>query len=181
MTRSSHLKIAMRSGTFVRFERPFEEGHIHGYVMAVGAELFLLALVSDHIRFNGFQAFRTIDVRKLRPDPFAKFVESALKKRGESKPRKPKVSVSSLRALLLSASRAFSLVTIHREKLDADICQIGRVVRVTDGELSLLEIGPDAVWREAPTRYALKQITRVDFGGDYEDALHVVGGEPSAG
>jgi len=181
MTRTSHLRSAMRSGTFVRFNRPFEEGPVHGYVVEVGPEFFLLALVSDHIRFNGFQAFRTIDVRNLRPDPFATFVESALKRRRESKPRKPKVSVGSLRALLLSASRAFPLVAIHREKLDADICQIGRVVGVAAGKLSLLEIGPDAVWHAAPTRYALKQVTRVDFGGEYEDALHIVGGDPTAG
>jgi len=47
--------------------------------------------------------------------------------------------------------------------------------------LSLQEIGPDAVWDEASTQYTLKQITRVDFGGDYEDALHLVGGSPAAG
>jgi hypothetical protein len=171
----------MRSGTLVRFSRPFEEGAVNGYVVAVGSEVFVLALVSDHIRFNGFQAFRTIDVRNLRPDPFIMFVESALKKRRESRPRKAKVSVSSSRALSLPASRARPLVSIHREKLDADICQIGRVVSVAAGRLSLLEIGPNAVWHETPTRYALKQITRVDFGGDYEDALHIVGGEPTAG
>ena len=171
----------MRSGTLVRFNRPFEEGAVKGYVVAVGSEFFLVALVSDHIRFNGFQAFRVVDVRRLRPDPFAAFIASALKKRREAKPRKPKISVSSLRALLLSASRAFPLVTIHREKLEAATCQIGRVVGVAAGRLSLLEIGPDAVWHEVPTRYLLKQITRVDFGGDYEDALYIVGGDPTAG
>jgi hypothetical protein len=117
----------MRSGTLVRLRRPFEEGSVNGYVLTVGREFFLLALVSDHVRFNGFQALRMVDVRELRPHPFATFVESALKKRREPTPRKPKVSVRSLRALLLSASKGFPLLTIHRERVDADACHVGRL------------------------------------------------------
>jgi len=44
--------------------------------------------------------------------------------------------------------------------------------------VSLLEIGPDAVWDDKPETYRLSEITRVDFGGDYEGALHLVGGSP---
>ncbi len=110
MTRATQLKSAMRSGSLVRFNRPFEESPAEGYVVAVGPDFFLLALVSD-----------------------------------------------------------------------PDVCQIGRVMSVAATTLSLLEIDPGAVWDEAPTRYALKQITRVDFGGDYEEALHLVGGDPNAG
>jgi hypothetical protein len=179
VTLAAQLKSAMHSGTLVRFNRPFEESPAEGYIVAVGPDFFLLALVSDHIRFNGFQAMRIVDVRRLRPHPFTAFVESALKKRRERRPKKPKVSVSSLRALLLSAQKSFPLVTIHRERIDPDVCQIGRVMRVTTATLSLLEITPGAVWEEAPTQHALKQITRVDFGGDFEDALHLVGGDPT--
>lgn len=35
---------------------------------------------------------------------------------------------------------------------------------------------PDALWEEKPEIYRLSQITRVSFGGDYETALHLVGG-----
>ena len=48
------------------------------------------------------------------------------------------------------------------------------MVAVARGELSLLEIRPDATWEDTPTDYRLSQITRVNFGGDYEDALHIV-------
>jgi len=171
----------MRNRSLVRFRRPFENGVVDGYVVAVGRDLFLIALISDQIRFNGFQAFRVVDVRDLRSHPFATFMESALKKRHEPKPRKPKVSVRSLRALLLSATKLFPLVTIHRERVDADVCHIGRLVSVGEKTLAILEIGPGAVWDKFPTRYALTQVTRVDFGGDYEDALHMVGGDPPAG
>lgn len=47
--------------------------------------------------------------------------------------------------------------------------------------MSLLEIGPDALWDDEPETYRLSEITRVDFGGAYEEALHLVGGFPLTG
>jgi hypothetical protein len=44
--------------------------------------------------------------------------------------------------------------------------------------VSLLEIGPDAKWEDKPKEYRVTEITRVNFGGDYENALHLVGGVP---
>lgn len=96
-----------------------------------------------------------------------------MKKTGQRMPRKSRVSVANIEGLLLSASRAHRLVTIHREIVDADICHIGHVVDVKDGTVSLLEIGPDAKWEDNPTAYRFKDITRVDFGGGYEnDAMY---------
>jgi hypothetical protein len=138
----------------------------------------LLALVSDRIRFDGFECFRCGDVKNLRPDPYAAFVETALKKRSERRPKKPRVSVGSIEELLLSAGRAFPLVTIHREQVDPNVCWIGRVQGLDRGRLSLLEIGPDAKWKDSPEEYRVAEITRVSFGGEYENALHLVGGDP---
>ena len=52
---------------------------------------------------------------------------------------------------------------------------------VNRGRASLLEMNPDATWDDKPTEYRLSGITRVNFGGDYENALHIVGGDPAAG
>jgi len=78
---------------------------------------------------------------------------------------------------LRSAGRAFPLVAIHREKVDPDVCHIGRVVNIKRGRVVLLEIRPDATWEDGPSEYRLNEITRVNFGGDYENALHIVGGD----
>jgi len=168
----------MRARCFVRFSRRFETSTIRGYVMDVGPRFFLLALVGDRIRFDGFECFRCGDVRNLRPDLYAAFVETALRKRRELRPKKPRVSVESIEELLLSACRAFPLVTIHRERVDPGVCWIGRVQGIDRGRLSLLEIGPDAKWEDSPEEYRVAEITRVNFGGDYENALHLVGGDP---
>ena len=70
-------------------------------------------------------------------------------------------------------------MTIHREQVDPDVCSIGRVQGVNWGRVSLLEIGPDAIWEDKPDEFRIKEITRVNFGGDYENALYLVGGEPT--
>lgn len=165
----------------MRFTRRFEDGWVGGYVIAIGPEFFLLALVSDRIWFDGFECFRTSDVRRLQaPQKHAAFIEAALKKRGEHIPRKPLVNIGNIEEILTSANRAFPLVTIHREVAAQGACWIGRVLKVARGRVSFLEIGPDATWEEKPDEYKLREITRVGFGADYEDALHLVGGPPAS-
>jgi hypothetical protein len=170
----------MRARQFVRFSRRFEDFVVHGYVLDIGPRFFLLALVSDRLWFDGFECFRIADVRDIRPDPYAAFAEAALKKRGERVSRKPRVSLASVEELLLSANRAFPLVTIHREQADPDVRNIGRVVAIDRGRVSLLEINPGATWDAVPVEYRMREITRVSFGADYENALDLVGGSPPA-
>jgi hypothetical protein len=175
---SSQLKEFMRTRRLVRFNRRFEDDVVTGYVLDVGPQFFLLALVSDRLWLDGFECFRVADIRRLRPDPYEQFAERALKKRGEKKPQKPRVSLKDVQELLLTAGRAFPLVTIHREEIDPDVCWIGRVLEVTPATVRILEVCPDAAWETQPTEYHLREITHVNFAGDYEDALYLVAGEP---
>jgi hypothetical protein len=178
-TRESQLALARREKLLVNFTRPFEQGSVLGYVLDIGSQFFVMALVSDGMRLNGFQCFRLKDVRELRvPHKYSAFVEVALKKRRAQIPKESPVAVSKLQNLLLSAGRKFPLVTIHREQIDPDVCYIGRVIDVSKDFVSLLEIGPDACWDAKSERYRLSEITRVDFGGQYEEALYLVGGRP---
>ena len=172
------LREAIRERTFVRFNRKFESHNLRGYVLDVGPKFFLLALVSDRIWFDGFEVIRIADVRGLVPDPYAEFAERALELRGQRIPTNPDLDLSGIDQILNTAALAFPLTTIHREHIDPEVCWIGRVVKVEKGKLSLLEIGPDAVWDDKPTTYRTNEITRVTFGGDYEGALYLVGGEP---
>jgi hypothetical protein len=176
--KSDFLNSAMQKEALVGFRRRFEDNYVHGYVLALGAEFFVLASVSDRIRYDGYECFRIADIKK--PD-FAKntaFIEAALTARGEVRPS-CKLDVTSLETLLISASAAFPLITIHQEKRDSDVCWIGRILGVQRHNVSLLEIRPDATWCDEPSQYELKDITRVNFDGDYERALHLVGGNPT--
>ena len=178
-TRLSPLKDALRSRQFIRLSQRFEDSPVRGYVLDIGPRFFLMAVVSDRIWFDGFECFRLRDVSEVMADPYTRFAESALRKRGERVPKNPRVSVASIEQVLLTAGRAFPLVTIQREQIDPSACWIGRVLGAARGRLSLLEINPDATWDKKPSNYRLSEITRVNFGGDYENALHLVGGDPT--
>jgi hypothetical protein len=161
----------------VKFTRPLQDAPVYGYVLDIGPRFFLMAIVDDGIWFNGFSCFRLTDVRELQaPHDYAAFAEAALRTRGDRMPKNPRVSVASLEELLLSAGRAFALGTIHREQVNPDVRQIGRVIGVAKGRVKLLQIGPDASWDDEPKVHRLSEITRVEFGGDYEIALQLVGG-----
>jgi hypothetical protein len=168
----------MRERRLIRFSRRFERGFDRGWVLDVGPQFFLRALVSDRLRLDGFECFRVRDVRYLSTDPYGEFVAAALKKRGVPRPQKPRVKLASIEKLLTSAGRVFPLVAIHREQVRPSACRIGRVLDITRGHVSLLEINPDATGDDAPLEYRLSEITCVSFGGPYEDALHLVGGDP---
>lgn len=172
------LRQACEDAVLIRFWNPYDEGSTHGYVLDIGPKFFFLALIGEDMRFNGFQCMKVKDAKRLQvPDPYADFIVTALRKRGQTIRKKPNVDVSDLSALLISANRLFPLVTIHREGVEPGCCWIGRVIEVTDKHLTLHEIGTHATWHKKPCRYRLSEITRVEFGGGYEEALHLVGGD----
>jgi len=56
------------------------------------------------------------------------------------------------------------------------------VFDLDEERLLLTFIDPDAKWDpDEPDRFLIEDITRIDFGGQYEDALYRVGGEPTSG
>ena len=84
------------------------------------------------------------------------------------------------KSILESAGAIYPLVTIHREEAEADVCHVGQVVATNRTQVALLEIGPDARWDRKASMHALREITRINFGGSYEDALLLVGGASEA-
>ncbi len=159
-------------------ERRFESSWIQGYVVDIGPKWFLFNLVTDRIHFDGFECFRLEDIQRVRPAPYAKFVETALQKRNEERPPRPAVNLEDIDRLLLTAGRAFPLVAVHLEEVKRGACWIGKVQSIKRPNLLLLEINPDATWDEEPREHSIDDITRVNFGGEYENALYLVGGEP---
>lgn len=173
------LKAAVRDEQLIRLYRPFEQSYVRGYILDVGAEFFLLGLVSDRLWLDGFECFRVGDVDELVPDPYADFTQAALAARGEARPALT-LGLADIAALLTSAAERFPLVTIHKERDQPDACYVGKPISIEGGIVWMLEIGPDAKWDGEPSAHKLADITRVNFGGDYEDALALIGGAPPA-
>ncbi|MBL8516203.1 MAG: hypothetical protein JNM76_04445 [Betaproteobacteria bacterium] len=174
---SESLTLAIAGRSIARITRKVEPGFATGYVVASNEHWVVLLVVDDAIFYSGFQAFRIQDIATVSvPSPHASFYHAVLRKRSPKRPRLPQISIESTQALLASVGKRFPLVTIHREIADPDVCNIGRLVEVTGRAASLLEVTPDATWEQEVTQYRLTEITRVDFGGPYEEALALVAG-----
>jgi hypothetical protein len=176
-TRNAKLNEACSNAIVLRFSDPFDDGWTHGYVLDIGPQFFLLGLIDENMKFNGFQCPLISDLKQIKvPAPFEEFVVAALRKRGERIDKKPEIDLSSLSALLKSVNSLFPILTIHRERIRPGTFVVGRVLDISERSFLFHTIGPDAVWDEKPTRFRLSDVTRVEFGGGYEEALHLVGG-----
>ena len=176
---ATELRNALKKKLIVQFSRPFEPGTFVGYVMGVGPKFFVLASFGDGFAFEQFVCLRMKDVRRLEcPAKRTAFYAAARRLRGDKLPRTPKLDLTDISSILHAA--APSLLAIHREKIDPDVCHIGFCLSDNKKFVELIEIDPDAQWESAASYYRLKDITRVDLPGPYEKALLAVGGYPEA-
>ena len=175
------LKAALAEHSLIKLWREeFDEHPDLGYILALGSKLLLLHLVSSEVRFNGFSVLRLGDLSHLEfPYERAAFVERVLELRGEEDPTVSEVSLQTMATALDSVRELHPLVTIQREEIEPDVCHIGRVLRVTRSTVHLHEIDPSAEWESEYTPYRIGKITRLDFGGAYEEALRLAAAPPS--
>jgi hypothetical protein len=145
-----------------------------GFIIDANEEMVLLQLVDDSIRLNGYQILFLEDISDfVHPAPFNDFQKKVLELR-EEEAQNPEIELGDLSQILLDISEDFGLVTLHREELESDSCEIGRVVRADEVSFELEEIGSDARWFDETYEYDLYDITRIEFGGAYEEALLLV-------
>jgi hypothetical protein len=167
------LDRAAADRALVRVHRkPVPDWPDEGFVVGLGADWALLHLVDDGLDLDGYLAFRcadAIDVKRLEGGLAARVLEA----RGQNPVPLPDVALVDLRALLTSAQTQFPLVSVHVERLSPDACYIGRLTDSDDERFTLDTVDTEGRW-EGSQQYALADVTRVEFGGRYEDGLALV-------
>lgn len=170
--------LALTQGAQVRVTREgLEDGWADGFLMGTGPDFFAIQLLDHGIRLDGFSCMRYADVTSIdAPPPYSAFHDRVLAMRGQVPARSFSVDLSSVSALIRTAGAAYPIVTIHLESQDPDCCYIGKVMSVDEEAVAIRSIDPGGTWEDGADAYSLSEITRVDFGGAYEEAL-VLGGE----
>ncbi len=171
------LARALRNKDIVRILRRWDRDvDFSGVPLALSDQLVLTRAIGDGIRFDGYDVLRLDDLRRVeRPHPKQDFYRRALALRGEVLGEAPAVDIDDMRTAILSAGRAASLVVVHQEGVDPDVCWIGREPRLVGPDLfAMREIDPGADWYEESQSYRIDKTTRIGFGGAYEDALWLV-------
>jgi hypothetical protein len=146
---------------------------LRGFVVDMNDRLVLLQkLDSDTMSLNGFTVIRVTHIRRW--DFEFHFAMRALQLKGFS-PSTPigQISLSDIGSVLLSASTAYPLVMIERERIEPRFAFIGVVEKLTQKSLVLKKLDPGAVWIDSET-FGLKGITQVTFGDGYTLALAMV-------
>ncbi|MEV8533825.1 hypothetical protein [Streptomyces sp. NPDC051211] len=175
----ARLDEAVGSGALVRLRRSMPGAErLEGFVVGTGTEWTLMAVCKD-IQLDGWAAVRTADITKVRRrgDETCLTVR-ALRRRGEWPVRAPvpAVPLDGLPALADAASRGFGLISLHAERQVPDACWIGEVTELRPKSLRIREVDTEAQWRSTPSRFRFKDVTRVDFGGRYEQTLREFSG-----
>lgn len=180
----SRIDDAQDRQALVRVRRwiPYSD-QLEGFVVATSPHWFLLAVLSDQITLNGWSALRHKDVQAVTVYPEEDCFEvQALQARKQWPPIAPEgIDLSTAPDLIRSAWNVVPMIAIHREFERPDVCWIGNATNLTDSRLSLLEVNVAGGWARKPRRFDVNDITRLDFGGGYEEALSLVAGPPPSG
>lgn len=168
----------MESRALVRLSRSIRcADPVDGFVVGIGEKWVLLAELDPNIDLNGFCAVRRADITKVSVRGGSdSFVPRALQARGQWPPQPAAVNLDDVSELIRTAADLAPLVTLHIEADNPDVCFIGRPARVTIRNLHLLDIDPQAQWSHRTRKFRHASLTRVEFGGRYEEALVLVGG-----
>lgn len=152
---------------------------VDGFVTGVGAAWVALAKLDDRVRPDGWSLLRLSDIKSVSIDPDPSCFEiRALQARSLWPPTPTDVALDDVVGLVSSAARADPVITVFVEDDRPHICWIGSVMSVGEQTLRLLEIDTQGEWRRKSRAIDLEDITRIEFGGGYEEALRLVSGPP---
>jgi hypothetical protein len=169
---------------------------LEGFVVGVGARWVLLQRLSDQITFDGWQLVRCKDVQAVSVEPDdGSFQVRALRARGLWPPGAPALDpardvggdggggedvLGDTAGVVASLAKAAPLLAVFDEFAAADAFAVGAVVSVDSDRLRLMEVNPRGVWVPKPRAFDLGDVTRLEVGGGYLEALRLVAGPPPA-
>jgi len=147
-------------------------GRTMGFIVGFSDDLILFhVLGTDIFRLNGYTAIRTEDVKDYRDFDKGKFWQNRAARHYKLEPVRPVgVLLTSVPELLASISKRYPLITIHPERTGLGVCYIGPLLSMTKATFTIDGLDCNAEWT-GPRRFKFTDVTRVDFGGGYEEAL----------
>ena len=169
IVRALELAYTTESLTWVRREcdaRPWR-----GFVVGMSETLVLFhVLNSGTMHLNGYTAIRLKDIVECAADDT--FAPNALKLMGERPQPQPDLLLVDLPGLLSSVGAHFPLMEIFQENKGGSF-HIGRVVRFGKKKVHFQAVSRGGEWGEL-VKFACRDISRVDFGDGYDQALWLV-------
>ncbi len=178
----TRLALAQQNQLLVTVRRWIPDAdRLEGFVVGLGQRWVALQGLSDRIALDGWHLLRVKDIQavSIDPDPDC-FEVKALKARSLWPPSAPELALDDVVSAVESASTATAMVSVFDEFDRPGACWIGEVTSLDDAKLRLLEVNTRGGWARKPRTFDPADVTRIDFGGGYEEALRLVAGSPPA-
>ena len=151
--------------------RPKIQERIAGFILDFTDSLILLHLLEwNTFTLNGFVVIRVQDINRQRIFNKRNYWQNKAAEVKRLKPIHPSISISSLEEAIVSASKAFELITIEKELVADGKMWIGKLAEITKKTLVIHGLNPNAEWVKK-SKFNLSEITCIGFGGGYETAL----------
>lgn len=174
----SRKKIARRLTSAQRDRQPVTIRRKHldvdetsGFVVAVAEDWVVLRDLVQTVYLDDLVFLRLDHVTKVEPHQDQAYVSRAVAGLGE--PIKEFVCApdASISDLLGAIAERQEVVGVHLESSKGDWINFGRIRRIGNKRLDLQFIGRDGVWVDFVDAWKLKDITRLEVGGRYAQAL----------
>ena len=147
---------------------------VDGFVLALGAKWVALASL-DGVRLDGWCLLRLKDIQGVFIDSDS-LATKVLQARDQWPPPAVDVSLGDATMALRSATEIAPLISIYVELDRPDILWLGSVTAIDRDRVQFLEVDNLAEWQRKPRIIDLEDVTRIEFGGFYEEGLALVAG-----
>lgn len=138
----------------------------YGFPLAVGEQLFLLAIDNDFL-LNGFTVRRLRDIYELTD---RKSIHQTIAEReGLTDFAAPAVDITDWKAVFSSLQAMGKTVIVERE-YEPGFFRLGRIVEVREDHVLLRHYDADGIWQE-PVAIPYREITSVTFDDRYADTF----------
>ena len=147
----------------------------HGLLVAESEQLVVVHQVSDRFDLDGWCAFRKEDIETIDTE-FDKrdLVARALALKAQQPVVPAGLDLASMRRLMETAQALSGILVIGRELIHDDEVEVGTIRMNSDDTYVLRYMTTNAEWviDDRPFRY--RDVTRLEFGAEYEQTLLAV-------
>jgi hypothetical protein len=173
------LALALQDRTLLNVRGPFDWHETNGYAVRLGDEWALFQLVDRCGDEDGFAAIRLDTIAEIAPiSSDESFLPGVLLKRPIA-PLTPDVDLAGERELLRSAQRESALIYLATDTMNPGAYWIVRVAGLEGEGAVLRNVSPTGEWYDGEL-CSYESISRIGFGGRYEEALALAAGPDPA-
>jgi len=170
------LSALVRSSVLVEVERDLPTSpNIRGFVVGVSSRFLMIRILSDDFQLNGYSIIPIDTVSQYRiASEYQEMVDYLLGYEGDDVDGFDSTSFIKMASdfeFLKDVHKYFPVVSVFLEDEEEYVFELGLVEEVLESTLIMRTISPTGIIAKDVTMIDLDEVTRIDFGGAYEEAV----------